>query len=110
MTKGARIGTAAAVTAFAQPNFCGTCERVHTSIGLPAAIRSDMNENTESLLQRIALYRSHLQAGVAGALAIRYPRQIAEDQEALSKVLEPPDAAASARDCRYGAARNERTR
>jgi hypothetical protein len=46
-----------------------------------------MEDEAETLLRRIALLRSHLRAGVIGSLAIRYLRQIAEDDEALSQLL-----------------------
>ena len=52
-----------------------------------------MEQNPEALRRRIALYRSYLKAGVVGSLAIKYLRQIAEDDEALSALLEGPSAA-----------------
>lgn len=44
----------------------------------------------EILRRRIALNQGYLRAGVAGALAIRYLRQIAEDEEALGKLPGSP--------------------
>jgi hypothetical protein len=45
-----------------------------------------MEREVEILHQRIARYRAYLRSGVVGALAIRYLRQIAEDDEALSRL------------------------
>jgi hypothetical protein len=45
-----------------------------------------MEQEAETLRRRIALYRSHLRAGVVGSLAIKYLRQIAEDDEALRRL------------------------
>jgi hypothetical protein len=51
-----------------------------------------MEQNPVALRRRIALYRSYLRAGVVGSLAIRYLRQIADDDEALSDILQPSGA------------------
>jgi len=52
-----------------------------------------MEQNPEALRRRIALHRSYLRAGVVGSLAIKYLRQIAEDDEALGALLERPSEA-----------------
>lgn len=53
-----------------------------------------MEQNPEALRRRIALHRSYLRAGVIGSLAIKYLRQIAEDDEALGALATPSYAAA----------------
>jgi len=47
-----------------------------------------MEHEAELLRRRIARYRGYLKAGVIGSLAIRYLRQIADDDEALSRLTE----------------------
>ena len=48
-----------------------------------------MEPEAEALHRRIALHRNYLRAGVIGSLAITYLRQIAEDHEALERLLGP---------------------
>ena len=52
----------------------------------------DMKQPNELLHRRIARNVGYLRAGVCGALAIRYLRQIAEDDEALNKPKTPDSA------------------
>jgi hypothetical protein len=51
-----------------------------------------METRTEILRRRIALRQTELRTGVAGFLAIRYLRQIAEDADALTELAEEPAA------------------
>ena len=44
-----------------------------------------MNRTDDPIRRRITRNRSYLKAGVVGALAIRYLRQIAEDTDALTE-------------------------
>ena len=48
-----------------------------------------MEHEAETLHRRIALHRAYLRAGVIGSVAIRYLRQIAEDDEALERLRGP---------------------
>lgn len=52
-----------------------------------------MEQNPELLRRRIDRYRGYLRAGVAGALAIRYLRQIADDDDALNRLIGVEDGA-----------------
>ena len=47
-----------------------------------------MEQNPDTLRRRISIYRDELRAGVVGSLAIRYLRQIAEDDDALNALLQ----------------------
>ena len=51
-----------------------------------------MNTRTETLQRRIAMCQTQLKTGVAGFLAIRYLRQIADDVDALAELTESPAA------------------
>lgn len=51
---------------------------------------ANMETKAEALRCRIMLYRSYLKAGVHGTLAIKYLRQIAEDDEALNELPGSP--------------------
>ena len=43
-------------------------------------------EVSQALRRRIELYRHHLHEGIAGSLAITYLRQIADDEDDLTKL------------------------
>jgi len=49
-----------------------------------------MEHEAETLRRRMALHRSYLRAGVVGCLAIKYLRQIAEDEDALNRLPQWP--------------------
>lgn len=57
---------------------------------LEAKDTRDMEQTIDALRCRIARNQRYLRAGVCGALAIRYLRQIAEDDEALGNVKASP--------------------
>jgi hypothetical protein len=48
-------------------------------------------EVSEALRRRIELYRHHLHEAVAGSLAIAYLRQIADDEDDLTKLSHPSE-------------------